>query len=190
MTAQVQATIAGLVSEIDHLKVRVKRYERTKAKNDPNADSGYLFGEAFIRALDKALDGPPTAGYIRELVLVVVNTFEDIRQSSGLLSANGALADVATQVGEAGLSATPIGLVCGPTVAALLTKPELVIDPNTESDNEPLSAADMVRQVVESSSYTVAGLDMSLRFTVASVRAETGQSALQAIGQADHILGS
>jgi hypothetical protein len=76
MTAQVQATIAGLVSEIDHLKVRVKRYERTKAKNDPNADSGYLFGEAFIRALDKALDGPPPAGYIRELVLVVVNTFE------------------------------------------------------------------------------------------------------------------
>ena len=190
MTTQVQAAIAGLVAEVDHLKARNKRYEKAKAKNAPNGEAEYLIGDAFIRALDKALAVPPPSGYVREFVMVVVNTYEDIRRSSGLLSANSALADVAARVGDAGEGIAPIGLVGGPTVAALLTKPEPVLNPNLEGEADSVSTADLVRQWVEASAYTVAGLDMSLRFTVASVRVQTGQSALHAIGQTDHVLRS
>ncbi len=86
MTTQVQSAIAGLVLEVENLKVRLKRYERQKANKDGgNDETEYLSSEAFIRALDKSLAVPPPPGYLRELVLVVVNTYEDIRQSSGLL---------------------------------------------------------------------------------------------------------
>ena len=190
MTTQVQSTIAGLVSEVENLKVRLKRYERKKEKRDKGEDTDYLFSEAFTRALDKSLSVPPPSGYVRELVLIVVNTYEDIRQSSGLLSANETLAEVATRIGEAGLGAAPIGMIGGPTVAALLTQPERFVDPNAVTTDPPPSTADIVRQAIETPAYSVAGLDMALRFRVASVRVETGQSAEHAIGQADHVLRS
>ena len=190
MTTQVQSAIAGLVMEVENLKVRLKRYERGKANKDGNEEAAYLSIEAFKGALDKSLAVPPPPGYVRELVLVVVNTYEDIRQSSGLLSANETLAEVASRIGEANLGAAPIGLVGGPTVSALLTHPEQHSDSPEDTTDPPLSTADVVRQAIEASAYTVAGLDMALRFRVASIRVETGQSAEHAIGQADHVLRS
>ncbi len=188
MTTQVQSTIAGLVAEVDHLTARLKRFERAQAKNADDVDVDFLSSQSFIRSLDKALAVPPPAGYIRELVLVVVNTYEDIRQSSGLLSANETLAEVATRLRESDFGAAPIGIIGGPTVAALLTRPDPVSVQESEGEEAEESTADSIRRLVESAAYTVAGLDMALRFKVASVRVETGQSALHAIGQADHIL--
>ena len=142
MTTQVQATIVGLVSEVDHLNARVKRYERSRNTDEMNPVSENLVGGSFVRALDKALGAPPPVGYTRELALIVVKTFEDIRTGSGLLSENSTLMDVAQRIGEADLGAAPIGLVDGPTVAVLLTRPVLPTVPETESSELPASTAD------------------------------------------------
>jgi GGDEF domain-containing protein len=191
MTTQVQATIAGLVSEVDHLKTRLNRFEKGQKSGGGLTDQDVLVGDAFNHALDKALSAPPPPGHIRELALVVVNTYEDIRTSSGLLSANSALTEVATRLGNAGLGSSIVGLIGGPTVAALLTRPNIHEQPGVDdAGHEHASTADIVREAVEAEAYPVAGLDMDLRFTVASMRVETGQSAVHAIGQADHILRS
>ena len=190
MTIQVQSTIAGLVSEVENLKVRLKRYERGRSGEEQGNENQYLHSESFTRELEKLLLAPPTPGYVRELVLIVVRTYEDIRQSSGLLSANETLAEVATRIGEADLGAAPTGLIGGPTVAALLTRPAQVFEgPLKESEDGP-TTAEIVRGIIESEPYSVAGLDMNLRFRVASVPVKTGQSPEQAIGQADHLLRS
>jgi hypothetical protein len=78
-------------------------------------------------------------GYTRELALIVVKTFEDIRTSSGLLSENSTLMDVVQRIGEAGLAAAPIGLIGGPTVVVLLARPVLPTVPETESSELPAS---------------------------------------------------
>jgi len=190
MTIQVQSTIAGLVAEVENLKVRLKRYERTRGSKNYGEEKHYLHSESFTRELEKLLGSPPPSGYVRELVLIVVRTYEDIRQSSGLLSANETLAEVATRIGESDLGATPIGLIGGPTVAALLTRPaEVVAGPIQDSGNMP-TTADTVRGVIELEPYSVGGLDMNLRFRVSSVPIVTGQSSEQLIGQADHLLRS
>lgn len=195
MTTQVQATIGGLVSEVQFLKTKVKRYEASMAANAAQqggqAEGAVpvetLVGERLLQALDKALSIQPQPGFVRELALIVVNTFEDIRKSSGVLAANSVLADVSAAIQTGPITAEPVGIVGGPVVAALLTRMEFAELPQ-EPDEAPLTTADRVRQTVEGQGYAVAGLDMNLSFTVASVRVETGQSALQAIGQADHIL--
>lgn len=190
MTTQVQSTIAGLVAEVDHLKAKVRRYEHAMQTDAADGDLAVLHGEVFVNALDKAIGVPPPAGYFREFVLVVVNTFEDIRSSSGLLSANSTLLDIVARLGGSDLGAAPIGLAGGPVIAALLTRPEAEVSPAGEPTHEIVSTADLVRRLLDGTAYSVAGLDMNLRFTVASVRVETGQSALHVIGQADHILRS
>lgn len=190
MTTQVQSTIAGLVSEVDYLKARVKRYEKQLLRTDAKPVDDVLLGDHFISTLDRALSLPLPTDHNREVVLVVVNTYEDIRASSGLLSANSVLADVASRIASAGLGADPVGLVGGPMIAALLTKPELSPIREAKDQKIPISTADIIRGVLEETGYTVAGLDMSLRFTIVSLRVEAGQSALHAIGQCDHVLRS
>jgi len=190
MTTQVQSTIAGLVSEVDYLKARVKRYEKQLLGTDTKPVDDVLLGEYFISTLDRALSLPLPNDHIREFVLVVVNTYEDIRTSSGLLSANTVLADVASRISSAALGAAPVGLVGGPMIAALLTKPDLSPTGQAKPEEIPISTADSIRGVLEETGYTVAGLDMALRFTVVSLPVEAGQSALQALGQCDHVLRS
>ena len=188
MTNQVQAMIGGLVSETAFLKSKMKRLDTRAAKSTP-ADSLVLDGEAYIETLDQALRIGPPAGQVAELALVVVNTFEDIRRSSGILAANATLADVAAHVAESELPAQPVGLIGGPVIAALLTYTEA--DWYPKIDNPPdgeLNTADRVRTVLEGRSYSVSGLDMNLSFKVAAARVEPGQSALHAIGQVDHVL--
>lgn len=189
MTTQVQAAIGGLVSEVQFLKSKVRRYEASMAKTEAGVPSGALAGDRLFYALDKALAVPPQTGFSRELTLVVVNTFEDIRKSSGILAANAVLADVAAEIQDSSLQAELVGVIGGPVVGALLLKPDYVSLPQ-EQGVAPPTTADLVREAVEARGYSVAGLEMNLSFTVASVRVETGQSALQAIGLADHILKS
>ncbi|MEQ8736176.1 MAG: hypothetical protein RIC29_14715 [Rhodospirillaceae bacterium] len=194
MTTQVQATIGGLVAEVDHLKTKVKRYEGGQGGKAAAPTSALLTGEQYIAALDQALSEPPPHGMHRQLALIVVNTYEDIRKSSGVLAANSALADVVMEITNAGLSVTPVGIVGGPTIGALLTEPDVMEPknpkPSKPEDPPPLTTADKVRAAVDQKTYTVSGIDMHLSFTVAAVRVVTGQSALQAIGQVDHVLRS
>ncbi|NKB43814.1 MAG: diguanylate cyclase [Alphaproteobacteria bacterium] len=191
MTTQVRATIGGLVSEVEHLKSKVKRYESSIENSDSGVPDALLMGDNFVKALDRVLASVPLQGQNRQLALIDVNTFEDIRKSSGLLAANSVLADVIAEIQGSPLEAAPIGLIGGPSIAALLTEPDDLIGQLDNKDADTiLSVADKVRVIVEDAAYSVSGLDMKLSFTVASVRVETGQDALQAIGQADHVLRS
>lgn len=189
MTTQAQAAIGGLVSEVQFLKSKVRRYEALMAKAGADAPSEALAGDRLIYAMDKTLAAPPQPGFDRELALVVVNTFEDIRKSSGLLAANAVLADVVAEIQGSPLQAEHVGIIGGPVLGVLLSKSDHADAPQ-QPGAAPATTADRVREAVEARGYTVAGLDMNLSFTVASVRVETGQSALQAIGLADHILKS
>ncbi len=187
MTSQVQAMIGGLVSETAFLKSKIKRIER----KSEGTEGPLLEGAHFLNALGQSLNQGPSAGSVSELVLVTVNTFEDIRKSSGILAANTVLADVAAHIAESELPASPVGLVGGPMVGALLTYKEAEgLSANASEETEPTATADHVRTILESTSYTVSGLDMDLSFRVAAARVEPGQSALHAIGQVDHVLRS
>lgn len=57
MTTQVQATISGLVSKVDHLNARVRRYERSCNTDEMNPVSENLVGGSIVRDLDKAAVG-------------------------------------------------------------------------------------------------------------------------------------
>lgn len=190
MTTQVQATIGGMVSEIQFLKSKVKRYETSKNREQGTESGELSVGERLIRELETALSLAPPVGFTRELVLTVVNTFEDIRKSSGILAATSVIEDVASEMRASELDVNPVGLLGGPVIAALLTRPDVTVAPEAPEQGGGVTTADKVRGIVESKGYSVAGLDMKVSFTVASVRVEAGQSALQAIGQADHILKS
>lgn len=187
MTPQVSATIGGLVSEVEHLKSKIRRYEATIKKSTDDGLEELLVGDRFVQVLEKALRNDVGPERTSHLVLIVVNTFEDIRKSSGLLAANSALADVVGEIQQSDLNVNLVGLVGGPTIAVLLTDapPDA---PISDENGIPVTVADRVRAVLEGKAYSVSGIDMKLSFTVASVRAETGQDALHAIGQADHIL--
>lgn len=189
MTTHVQAAIGGLVSEVQYLKAKVKRYEASKAQQAASESPEPLAGQLLIDALDKALGEVPQPGLIRELTLIVVNTFEDIRKSSGVLAANSVLADVVAELQDSSVAVNSVGLLGGPVIAVVLTRTEAGGQTGSGEINT-VSTADQIREIVEGRGYSVAGLDMKLSFTVASVRVEAGQSALQAIGQADHILKS
>ena len=181
----------GLVSEVEHLKSKVRRYESAMNKSGDEAPDALLVGDRYIQVLDRALTSAPSSGQSRQLALITVNTFEDIRKSSGLLAANTVLADVVAEVQNSPLEATPIGLIGGPSIAALLTETDNLDSLPDATDGEAqLTVADKVRITVEDAVYSVAGIEMKLSFTVASVKVETGQDALQAIGQADHVLRS
>jgi hypothetical protein len=94
MTNQVQAMIGGLVSETAFLKSKIKRLERVP----DSSDRPILEGAHFLSVLETSLKSISPPGSITELVLVTVNTFEDIRKSSGILAANAVLADVAAHI--------------------------------------------------------------------------------------------
>lgn len=188
MTPQVSATIGGLVSEVDHLKSKVRRYEAAMKNTADGVPEGLLMGDRFINVLERALNSAVSSGQSRHLVLVVVNTFEDIRKSSGLLAANSSLADVVSEIQQSELDPNTIGLIGGPTIAVLLTDAGFAQQETSNEDGTLVTLSDRVRATVEGTAYSVSGIDMKLSFTVASVRVEAGQEALQAIGQADHIL--
>lgn len=191
MTTQVSAMIGGLLSQVDQLKAKVRRYEVSIKKVDDGVPQQLLVGDKLIQTLDEALAKVPPVGQGRQLALIVVNTYEDIRKSSGLLAANSVLADVVLQIQESAIPAEQIGLAGGPSIAALFSyNSDESRDITEHNSASVLTMADRVREVVDEAVYSVAGLDMKLSFSVASVKVEVGQDALQVIGQADHILRS
>src|SRR5690606_23947337 len=139
-----KAALGGLIAEINHLRGQVKRYEKHAPRKGDSAEGGVLQPEGFLRALNAALGQPAPAGAAWTLVLVHVPTYEDVRRSSGLLAANGVLADVGQRLQEFRLTFSPevseevapqpsiafapIGYVRGSNLAALTT---LAVDHDT-----------------------------------------------------------
>ncbi len=203
ITPSTQAALAGLVSEINHLRNVVRRHERAQERAGERratgqaADASVLDQETFVRMLAAMLGQPPGEGNTWVMVLVHVATYEDIRRSSGLLAANSTLADVAQRLKEVRLyTASPsitdaappttapvpfalLGYVGGSNMAAVAALPTHAFD--------GAAIAQTVRAHL-GGGYSVAGIDMALAITVAAAAVGAGESPMLAIGRADHLL--
>ena len=168
--------------------------------------------EAFLRALAATLEQPVGEGNTWAVVLVHVATYEDIRRSSGLLAANSAMADVAQRlkdmrvnlapdrtlsaapsdlapvgapssfvaVGGASISLAVVGYAGGSNLAGVAALPTSAAATD--------AVAKAVRLQLSAGGYAVGGIDMALAISVAVAAAGDGESALLALGRADHLL--
>lgn len=198
ITPATQAALGGLVAEINFLRGMVKRHEKPGPRKPDNQNSAILEPEGFVRALGAALAQPAPGDSNWVLLLVHVPTYEDIRRSSGLLAANGVLADVAQRLKDyridpadpaAGTalemaaamasSFTVMGYAGGSNLGALTTLP---------SDQDASVFARSVRAQLTASGYLVSGIEMALVIKTAAAPIGAGESATLALGRADHLL--
>ena len=142
--------------------------------------------DGLMRALSGALSAPAPAGDAWALLLVHVPTYEDIRRSSGLLAANGVLADVAQRLkdfkmdlGAPGSPFSLLGYAGGSNLAALMA-----LTPEQATDDIARSA----RAHLTATGYLVSGIEMSLVIRTAVAVIGPGESATLALGRADHFL--
>jgi hypothetical protein len=191
ITASTQAALAGLVAENATLRAQVRRLE-TRAPNAPPL----LPRDAFVARLGELLSGAPGPGLAWMLILVHVQTYEDIRRSTGLLAANSALADAGERLrqlelhapaaeGAAPTAAPPVpvplslvGSAGGLSLGALIAAP---------SGTDPATFSRQVRDGLSASGYDVAGLSMALALKVACAAVTAGESALLALARVDHL---
>lgn len=199
ITPATKAALGGLVSEINYLRGVVNRLERPSAKKGEGANAAILEPDGFLKALNAALSQPAPDGYVWGLVLVHVPTCEDIRRSSGLLAANGVLADVAQRLRDFRLDAAgdiSVGTMSG-AAAAMAGGFRLVGYAGGAnlgalaafaSGDDPGELARTVRAHLSASGYLVSGIEMALVIKTAAAAIGTGESATLAIGRADHLL--
>ena len=190
ITATTRAALAGLVAENATLRSQVRRLEARNPATLP-----ILERDAFIARLGELLAGSPGNGAEWVLILVHVQTYDDIRRSSGLLAANSALADVGQRLRNFQLTAPPlqtaplaappiempthlIGSAGGPAMGVLVTGP-------VGADTQAIAKA--VRDGLAGEGYDVAGLSMALAFKVAAAAVTVGESALLAVARVDHL---
>ncbi|TAK98113.1 MAG: hypothetical protein EPO08_19990 [Rhodospirillaceae bacterium] len=198
ITPSTQAALAGLVAENATLRSQVRRLEGTSVITKKAAP--ILERDAFIGQLNKLLSVSPGANGIWILMLVHVQTYEDIRRSSGVLAANTALDDVAHRIRQLDfekpaaanddapsvvapppLSSTSLmlmGYVGGLTLGVLFAAPAAV---------DPLALARDVHISLTKDGYEVAGLSMALAIRTAAAAAGVGESALLTIARVDHL---
>jgi hypothetical protein len=191
ITAATQAALAGLVAENATLRAQVRRLEVQAGANLPPL----LERDAFLARLSEALAQSPGPGCAWMVLLVHVQTYEDIRRSTGLLAANSALADVGERLRRLTLRAPPpehapitavgdeiglrlVGGVGGLSLAALTLVPEGV---------DPAVLARQATEALSTGGYDVAGLSMSLSLRAAAAVAGVGESPLLAIARVDHL---
>lgn len=186
ITPATQAALGGLVAEINYLRGVVKRQDRSGGRKPEASNAVIVDPDGLIKALASALAAPAPAGFAWALLLVHVPTYEDIRRSSGLLAANGVLADVAQRLKEfrmdLGATASPfslLGYAGGSNLAALMA-----LTPEQETEG----VARTVRGHLTGSGYVVSGIEMSLVIRTAVAVIGTGESATLALGRADHLL--
>ena len=141
-----------------------------------------------------------------------VATYEDIRRSSGLLAANGVLAEVAYRLLDVRIGNTPTALganhdsVATPSVVALsVAAQEAAAVPFAllgyaggsnicgvaalpVSTLDTAVVARTVREHLAANGYGVGGIDMALAMTVAAAAVGSGESPLLALGRVDHLL--
>ena len=203
ITPSTQAALEGLVAEINHLLNVVRRHERTGERRiaGQTADASVLDQETFVRMLAATLGQPAGEGNTWVIVLVHVATYEDIRRSSGLLAANGTLADVAQRLKELRLqAAAPEAPPAGEPPAATSPVPFVLLGYVGGSNLAGLTAlpthafdgAAIARALRThlGGGYAVAGIDMALAISVAAAAVGPGESPTLAIGRADHLLRS
>jgi hypothetical protein len=198
ITPATQAALGGLVAEINFLRGVVKRHEKAVPRKPDNQNSGLLEPEAFVKALGGMLAQPAPAGTSWALLLVHVPTYEDIRRSSGLLAANGVLADVAQRLKDFPLDPVDSNSGTGLAVAAAMAKTFAVIGYAGGSNLAALAAlpvaqesetvARALRAHLTAGGYLVSGIEMALVIKCAAAPVGAGESATLALGRADHLL--
>lgn len=203
ITPATQAALGGLVAEINYLRGVVKRHERAAPRKGEAPSAAILDPETFLSALGGALASPaPTGGSSWVLVLVHVSTYEDIRRSSGLLAANGVMADVAQRLKDFrndAAAADPAG--AGGTVAAMasaMASPFAVVGyvggsnlaalTTLAIDQDAAALGRSIRAHLTASGYLVSGIEMSLVIRCAAASLGAGETATLALGRADHLL--
>lgn len=185
ITASTRAALAALVAEIRMLRAQVRRLEGDVGKP---VGPPVLGTRAFLARLDELLAAAPPEDAGHVLVLVHVQTYEDIRRSSGLLAANGALAEVAHRLRKLELTLPPepatalpvaaVGFAGGLSLALLVDVPLSVA---------PEDVGRAIHGSLNVEGYDVAGLSMALEMTVTGGRVQAGESALSALARVDHI---
>jgi hypothetical protein len=197
ITPTTQAALAGLVAENATLRAQVRRLERGSiiAKK-----SGTLLErDGFIAKLQELLASSPGTNGAWLLSLIHVQTYEDIRRSSGLLAANTALDDVGHRLqqldfgmpnianddepADAPLPRTTTSLAAsgylgGLTLGALFAAP---------ASADPTALAQDLHDTLTEDGYDVAGLSMALAIKTAAAVVGAGESALLAIARVDHL---
>jgi hypothetical protein len=198
ITPSTQAALAGLVAENTTLRSQVRRLEGNASilkKSTP-----VLERDAFIARLHETLSTSPGMNGVWILMLIHVQTYEDIRRSSGLLAANTALDDVAHRlrqldfempaaanddapandapVARAATALMLTGYAGGLTLGALFAAPDAA---------DPAMLARDVHESLTRDGYEVAGLAMALAIKTAAATAGVGESALLALARVDHL---
>jgi hypothetical protein len=199
ITPATRAALGGLVAEINFLRGMVKRHERAGSHRSEPQGAMVLDPETFVKALGGTLtaSAPEGAGWV--LVLVHVQTYEDIRRSSGLLAANGVLADVAQRLADFRMDATldvPAGTMTGMaatfansfSVLGYAGGSSLAALTTLASDYDAGNLARAVRAHLTASGYVVGGIEMALVIKTAAAVIGAGESATLALGRADHLL--
>ncbi|MDX2224827.1 MAG: hypothetical protein SFV21_18885 [Rhodospirillaceae bacterium] len=193
ITPATHAALASLVGEINFLRSAVKRLERAQGLtgNEAAVDPG----ERFVAELAAVLALPPAEGEARVLVLAYLNTFEDVRRSSGLLAAKTLLADVIARFAEAKIMpkpTDPAGPASVPVVFSLVAPiggaaiAGLLVAPAAAADDT--SIAQYIRDHITQTGYAVSGIDMNVSATVAAIVVSAGEGALTALGRVDHLM--
>lgn len=198
ITPTTQAALAGLVAENATLRSQVRRLERGSVITKKAGI--VLERDGFIARLHELLSSSPGMNAIWILVLIHVQTYEDIRRSSGVLAANTALDDAAYRLqqmdfglpavanddapaadGPLPRTATALissGHLGGLTLGALFAAPAAA---------DPTALARNVHETLTKDGYDVAGLSMALAIRTAAAVVGTGESALLAIARVDHL---
>jgi hypothetical protein len=197
ITPATHAALASLVGEINFLRARVRRLERDAGSRTAVHEPS----EAAFEALAAAFAAPVADRGARVLVLAYLNTFEDVRRSSGLLAAKGLLFDVFARfstvkavpqgqpvksVKSQALSVvepSPVeapGLIGGAAMAGIFRFADAAV-------NET-AIAQQVRDALLLDGFVVAGIEMAVSLTVGTVAIGDGESLLTALGRVDHMI--
>lgn len=196
ITPATHAALASLIGEINFLRSMVQRLERAAAGGAPRPATDRAFD-----GLSAAASAPLSEHIIRVLVLGYLNTFEDVRRSSGLLAAKGLLADVfsrfaavevllvppatstvvaAQAVAPLPLAADASGLVGGAGMAAVYSVTREALDET--------AMAQQVRDAALTEAYVVSGVEMTVSLTVGAVAMGRDEGLVTALGRVDHLV--
>lgn len=187
ITPPTQAALASLVAENNFLRSAVKRLEKIA-----QADSHAALGDA-TAALTDALAAPAAPTETRVIVYAYLNTFDDVRRSSGLLAAKSLLADLSFRFSTAKAAVSLVqgtppesfamvasGIIGGAAVAGVMSFPT--------SNFEDTVVARQVRDAVTAEGFNVGGIDMAISLTVGATRVSRGEGFLTALGRVDHLI--
>ncbi len=204
ITPATQAALASLVAEVNFLRSSVRRLEGgiAVAKRDTApADGELLPADIVLAHLARAAASPLPEGVVRVLVLAYLGTFEDVRRSSGLLTANTLLADLAQRMLKAEFTSTPsvvpditkpaahtpglfrfraVGFAGGSSLVGIAELPVFDLDDTHVSRQ--------VRDHCLASGFNVGGIEMSVALSVAAVVLSSTEGPLTAMARADHLL--